>query len=76
MEAKEIKLGDGLSRIEIHGLNEAGRICCLAFRTMPTDSAWKLLDNARAGIKATAWPYSSPNAVAARRKLARHILGV
>ncbi len=26
MEAKEIKLGDGLSRIEIHGLNEAGRI--------------------------------------------------
>lgn len=76
MEAKEIKLGDGMSRVEIHGLNEAQRVCCLAFRTVPTRDAGEMLDGIKASVKAATWPYSTPNAVAARRKLARHILGV
>lgn len=76
MEAKEIKLGDGMSRIEIHGLNEARRVCCLAFRRLPTRDAGEMLDGVKASVNAAVWPYSTPNAVAARRKLARKILGV
>lgn len=77
MEAKLILLSDGLARIEIHGLNRARRVCCLAFRNGVRHSdAPAMLADVRAAVKATVWPFSVPNAVNLRRELARRILGV
>ena len=77
MEAKLILLGGELARIEIHGLNDAGRVCCLAFRDgIYTGNADAVLADIRAAVKATEWPFSVPGAVNLRRKLARRILGV
>lgn len=77
MEAKLILLGGENARIEIHGLNEAQRTCCLAFRDgIYTGNANAVLEDVSAAVKATSWPFSVPGAVNLRRKLARQILGV